>query len=153
MVRICPRSTPAMASSTRKLRWTAEVIPGIGRAAAAVWVVTVWSITAGGVTVWFVAVGDAVASTVPAKIIPARRESRFHCGPRTCSATTCSDCATAKLDRQMFDRRTRATTNTPLDTRIASLFLEGTGPGESWEWNQISALWDQTDVRAVTVHL
>jgi len=87
------------------------------------------------------AVWDPAVSTVPAKIIPARRESCFHCGPRTRSAMAWSDCWAAagvdkqRFERKMIDRQTVAPTNTYLGERIASLFLEGRNRERSWEWN------------------
>src|ERR1019366_3913514 len=116
IVRTCPRVTPAIARSTRKLNWTAGIEAGTARS----------MVVAGGVE----------PSTVPAKIIPARRESCFHCAPRTRSAMTWSDgCARAKFapqkfHRQTFDRQTRAAIHPRPGARIKSLFLEGTGPGE-----------------------
>src|SRR5208337_956181 len=137
MVRICPRSTPAIASSTRKLNCTAGIAPESVRSVAAVWVVIT---------------EVAVVSTVPANIIPARRDICLHCGPRTRSAITSDCCAAAKFERKS-DRQAITMTNTRLDAPIASLFLEGTGPGQVLGVESDYCVRDQADVRAVTAVL
>src|SRR5208283_2269280 len=133
MVRICPRSTPAIASSTRKLNCTAGVAPGTTRSTAAV--------------------GAATLSTVPVNIIPARRDICLHCEPRTRSAITRSDgCAAPKFEKKT-DRQAITMTNTRLDAPIASLFLEETGPGKVLGVDSDYCVRDQADVRAVTAVL
>jgi hypothetical protein len=57
------------------------------------------------------------------------------------------------VDRKTFDTNTSATINTLLDVRIASIFLERTGPGQVLGVELAYRVLDQADVRAVTVDL
>src|ERR1019366_6697518 len=89
---------------------------------------SVRSILAGIFAKAVVDVWGPALSTVPAKTILARRESSFHCGPRTRSAKASSDCAAAKADKMQMAQASAASNNRR-DARMASLFPGGNGTG------------------------